>query len=418
MYQRINSALKPRAYCRVLFKGDEVINKFASVCYPRQNINGCNHLSVFYRDPTRRLGAWENPPKDIMSSAFFKGIEWDAILECRRNGPWIPEVFSLKKRGSSTKGKSHGDRKTVAGGLAEEMEDAVENAKEFKPPAGDFSVNPSMVNNIMPAKNKKKSPGQLGAAAAAYVNAQPDDDDDNDLLPNMRDSVFTTSKNATENKLLDWSFIDEKVLMSTMRGRGASDDGVNKFGSDDGIVVNSEPGTPNVGTRRNSAEDANDNVIEVTRNVELKLSEGIAAIPEGIDTAEIEQVDVVLPVPEKESAKEVETVELSIAPSETLDQAEIEANIQAAKEMLQTPVPHSILAVPTPKCPKSPARGSFKVHFDLPDQSMSRDGLDGNAEQQEIVPALGSSLSVDEHGDKLVTVHFPPTSSTDGSEER
>jgi serine/threonine protein kinase len=35
------------------------------------------------KDPTVRLGAWDNPPQDIMSSEFFEGIDWTAIFERR-----------------------------------------------------------------------------------------------------------------------------------------------------------------------------------------------------------------------------------------------------------------------------------------------------------------------------------------------
>ena len=42
------------------------------------------------RDPNLRLGAGENPPTDIMSMNFFRGIDWVSIFERHENGPYVP----------------------------------------------------------------------------------------------------------------------------------------------------------------------------------------------------------------------------------------------------------------------------------------------------------------------------------------
>ena len=43
------------------------------------------------RDPAARLGAWENPPMDIMRSSFFRGISWENILARVQDGPMVPQ---------------------------------------------------------------------------------------------------------------------------------------------------------------------------------------------------------------------------------------------------------------------------------------------------------------------------------------
>jgi hypothetical protein len=129
------------------------------------------------RDPGTRLGAWENPPQDIMSAPFFHGIQWDAIYERRFDGPYVPEVqfFSSKAKSS----KSTGD---AAEGNGSEQGSSGKAAED-------------------------------GQKAGAEESDEGEDSESE--LKGMRDSVFIRPHDGGGNNLLDWSFIDEKVLAET-----------------------------------------------------------------------------------------------------------------------------------------------------------------------------------------------------------
>ena len=139
-----------------------------------------------YRDPTARLGAWENPPHDIMSTSFFKSIDWDSLMERRQDGPYIPEISPYYATSAS------GRRESV-----EKKQRAEDD--EFKR----FTMNNT---NSTPYINR-----------SSKVEEQDEDEEesDEDELMNLRDSIFVTNKN--DNKLLDWSFIDAEVLMSSTK---------------------------------------------------------------------------------------------------------------------------------------------------------------------------------------------------------
>ena len=50
------------------------------------------------RDPAKRLGAEENPPRDIMNAAFFSTISWEKIFACKEKGPWVPDIPKSERR--------------------------------------------------------------------------------------------------------------------------------------------------------------------------------------------------------------------------------------------------------------------------------------------------------------------------------
>jgi hypothetical protein len=129
------------------------------------------------RDPGTRLGAWENPPQDIMTAPFFHGIQWDAIYERRFDGPYVPEVqfFSSKSKSSKTAGD-------VAEGNGSEQ-------------------------------GSSGKAGEDGQKAGAEESDEGEDSESE--LKGMRDSVFIRPHDGGGNNLLDWSFIDEKVLAET-----------------------------------------------------------------------------------------------------------------------------------------------------------------------------------------------------------
>lgn len=76
------------------------------------------------RDPAARLGAGENPPTDIMSMNFFKGIDWVSIFERRENGPVVPPPVQL---GAKTSGKrnSSADYSTGPGNPKLNLRDSI-----------------------------------------------------------------------------------------------------------------------------------------------------------------------------------------------------------------------------------------------------------------------------------------------------
>lgn len=151
------------------------------------------------RDPTTRLGAWENPPQDIMSAPFFGGIQWDAIYERRFDGPYVPEVQafgSARARSSKTTGS------TPTG----EGEDAGKNSGHSSNHAGSGSGK---------AQNGRRGTGAGGEGDGDESSGISDDEDSGSELKGMRDSVFIRPHDAGGNNLLDWSFIDEKVLAET-----------------------------------------------------------------------------------------------------------------------------------------------------------------------------------------------------------
>ena len=162
-----------------------------------------------HSDPSLRLGAWENPPKDIMNSPFFRNIEWDAIYERRQDGPHVPDLPSFM-----TNNRRRG---TEFGNAEREVSVAIPEVWKKL----DFSPAPIDRMTILdPEKEKAEAEARR---EKAKKREEEDDQDESELIsddsedaeegeiPMMRDSVFVTTDG---NNLPDWSFIDEAVLMS------------------------------------------------------------------------------------------------------------------------------------------------------------------------------------------------------------
>jgi len=199
---------------------------------------------MIFRDPSLRLGAWENPPKDIMSTSFFQHIQWDSIYERRQDGPWVPEVppFMLHRRGSScnttrtmttTNGEIPATNSEGTGPLlvftphpVQRMTVVEDSAKS---PANPNNNNATTNNNAATRRASKQSPTNgTGKTTPRKQNEEEDDNGDEEEVDTasdeddyesdgeelaMRDSVFVFSTNA-HNQLPDWSFIDDAVLQS------------------------------------------------------------------------------------------------------------------------------------------------------------------------------------------------------------
>lgn len=166
-------------------------------------------LVVSCSDPAQRLGAWDNPPRDIMDSPFFDGIEWDGIYERRQDGPYVPEVpaFLQSRKSSVTKMSVASPCKdTVIGTTGEGLE-----AAESKP------VGNLLVFTPPPYHRVNEETREPVITPATYINegkeeeeSSDEESDDEAVIPGLRDSVFITSQG--QNRLPDWSYIDEAVL--------------------------------------------------------------------------------------------------------------------------------------------------------------------------------------------------------------
>lgn len=164
----------------------------------------CYHYSIFCRDPATRLGAWENPPTDIMTSPFFSGTDWEAIYEKKTDGPYVPEIPTFAKRnGTSTK-----------------------NGKIASVSTGDAATVQPMDGCDSPMANPTKTPNKL-----TNENSSKIDEDEGDELTGMRDSLFIRSKEGG-NALPDWSFIDEQVLRASMKPEPGEEGGLDEVRGD------------------------------------------------------------------------------------------------------------------------------------------------------------------------------------------
>ncbi len=226
-----------QTYQRILYADLEFVPEERFSPAARNLLSG-----LIKRDPSLRLGAWENPPQDIMSSPFFAGIGWDAIYERVQDGPWIPEVpvFGHSKKSSAKSsgkeaatGSEAEDGEAKEGGAAGER-DEYADFDTFKP-----TVHPSAARSERSKLMRQQSAGDKSLTPTSTTEHQQHDGDDEessdsssdseeedgDYLSSkdMRDSVFILSRGQLENKLADWSFMDEQVLQSTLAA--SSDEG-------------------------------------------------------------------------------------------------------------------------------------------------------------------------------------------------
>jgi hypothetical protein len=177
------------------------------------------------------MGSWDNPPSDIMTSPFFDGIEWDSIYERHQDGPYVPELpYFLNGRKNSIN-KVTSSKETVnatttteetllhtptAGGITNSS--SLETPK--KTPFKQIVFTPPPFHRV--TNNPEEANKEVANPPAIYPNkeeAEGDDEDEEEEeeseeeaeLPMMRDSVFIFSTGG-QNKLPDWSYIDEAVL--------------------------------------------------------------------------------------------------------------------------------------------------------------------------------------------------------------
>lgn len=148
------------------------------------------------RDPTTRLGAWENPPADIMNSAFFAGVEWDAIFERRFDGPWIPDT-SMYMSNSVPAG-------AAGSALTGSMRMAPGTAGTTKPTVAGGAATSAVTDALsgnggasMPPRKVAKSPQTADGAGGAVAMKE---DADADLAGFDHNNADKTRLASTANK--------------------------------------------------------------------------------------------------------------------------------------------------------------------------------------------------------------------------
>jgi len=243
------------------------------------------------RDPSKRLGAEENPPRDIMNSAFFAPISWEKVFACQSKGPWVPEVPRSERRRverdsrknesegreSDDKKKKRSNKKTDGGKegpstpASEFTERTVstDNATPICPTdpnsptrksshiesgftlvnkglgiigEGEGSVGGSYSNSSNPDKGamgtaafesdrgrRRSSEKELEMDECSSPSSRTSSQESSNSHSSrsvdsvegeihLRDSIFQHSKAANQqNRLQDWSFFDEKMLLSASK---------------------------------------------------------------------------------------------------------------------------------------------------------------------------------------------------------
>jgi serine/threonine protein kinase len=117
------------------FRGKDLRQTYQRVLFAELVFEPANRFSddakeilrgLLQRDPSLRLGAGENPPTDIMSMPFFKGIDWASIFERQENGPVVPGPVRLGPQGKDGKSKlgSH-EYSTTRGNLKLNLRDSI-----------------------------------------------------------------------------------------------------------------------------------------------------------------------------------------------------------------------------------------------------------------------------------------------------
>lgn len=155
---------------------------------------------MIQRDPSLRWGAWSNPPTDIMESAFFTGVNWEAMMEKRADGPWIPPedpiLISRRKKEEAARKQEQTDEEVNIEGWEEDVEGTV--------PLG--APVPRKTSAITPISETSTM-------------------DQSELL-HVRESIFHTAGDQHANKIPDWSFVDAATLGHTVADGNAKNKSV------------------------------------------------------------------------------------------------------------------------------------------------------------------------------------------------
>jgi len=190
------------------------------------------------RDPTARLGAWENPPMDIMRSSFFATIDWEQILARTSNGPYVPPPHPTSQHNNNSYHNANNNGENANGGgtgrlLHTESETAMEadGFEGFATNNTHDNTNTNHQKGNTPNNMTNKKPPVSSNKKTLIFNTNKrntkndEDNNDNDSvheLMNLRDSILIPSnKGDKDNRLQGWSFIDPEVLMGSVEKKNS-----------------------------------------------------------------------------------------------------------------------------------------------------------------------------------------------------
>jgi len=275
------------------FRGSDLRQTYQKILYadlefvPEERFSQAARMllsGMIRRDPSARLGAWENPPRDIMSAPFFNGIQWDAIYERRRSGPYIPDPVSFsntkkkesstsKKASTSSPGAGADPAATGGGGGGEGVGIAGAAAGEAATSAAPGSAEQNGGGGS--ADGAENKTGGAGAAADDESSEEGLEEEEEDELQGMRDSVFIRPRDAGGQNLLGWSFIDESVLKDTMNAK--QQQAKNPSAATGGGKEKRERKEGGSGTRkhRTSKSGKDSTMTEVPKTEKVKISDKV-----------------------------------------------------------------------------------------------------------------------------------------------
>jgi len=182
------------------------------------------------KDPSHRYGAWNNPPIDIMEHSFFHNVEWDAIYERRFDGPWKPEPISFRKKRPSNKVTKEStvdiNIQNSVNTVSTKKDDIVDNNDiVVRDITDETNISHNENESTLPitisstAKAILETPQKLNNNYNYSIAQDMSNENDGELderpseLLQLRDSIIAFSKSHQVNRIPDWSFFDENILM-------------------------------------------------------------------------------------------------------------------------------------------------------------------------------------------------------------
>jgi hypothetical protein len=147
-----------------------------------------------------------------MECDFFKAVDWQAVLERRSCGPWIPpeEPLIASRR---KKEQQHAQRQKELD-AQKESEDLNFVGWEGNGQVGDSGA-PTMARSVSTTSSKKKNEALSPAESvkAKQTHAEPSVMEQSELL-HIRESIFAHSAIPKDARIQDWSFVDATTLGS------------------------------------------------------------------------------------------------------------------------------------------------------------------------------------------------------------
>lgn len=193
-------------YSEVEFKPDEKFSVSAKLLL----------LGLLKKEPSDRLGSWSNPPQDIMSHSFFHDINWDTILQRKRDGPWVPEPIAFGRKPSPQVAK--------AAVVTLEQQQTLNDDDQAPIAVTENAVADSTASH----KSARPKSVDLTKSEAPTADCKDVEDDRNSFagrpteMMQLRDSIIAFSKTQQANRIQDWSFFDESILVSASDQQNAA----------------------------------------------------------------------------------------------------------------------------------------------------------------------------------------------------